>query len=259
MVQDSTYLTLEALASAIAKDILMILAYGKTPVKVTVSASKPHALPLAKSSEVVITRTLEDYEHLHHVDHHAVPRTMTVALSTVHKAVLALGSNLGDRFKNIELALRLLEIPGEVLKENKPADVDKAEAMKVDVVDTSFLYETAPMYFTDQPAFINGACVVCFPFVSSIHNLNCNFQIETNLSPLTLLHLVKTIETIVGRVPSVRNGPRAVDLDIILYDNDVFDTRPVEDRKDLDNLEGQLVIPHPRLAEREFVLRPLNE
>ncbi|EFI27520.1 folic acid synthesis protein [Coprinopsis cinerea okayama7 len=242
MVQDSTYLTLEALSSAIAKDILMILAYGKTPVKVTVSASKPHALPLAKSSEVVITRTLEDYEHLHHVDHRTVPRTMTVAPSTVHKVVLALGSNLGDRFKNIESALRLLEIPGEVLKEHKPVDGDKAEAMKVDVVDTSFLYETAPMYFTDQPAFINGACVI-----------------ETNLSPLTLLLLVKTIETIVGRVPSVRNGPRAVDLDIILYDNDVFDTRPVEDRKDLDNLEGQLVIPHPRLAEREFVLRPLND
>lgn len=66
------------------------------------------------------------------------------------------------------------------------------------------------------------------------------------------------IETTVGRVPSIRNGPRAVDLDIILYDNAVVDTR-TSPKKELDDLEGELVVPHPRLTEREFVLRPLNE
>jgi len=70
---------------------------------------------------------------------------------------------------------------------------------------------------------------------------------------------VKKIETIVGRIPSILNGPRAIDLDIVLYSNEKVDTRPESDRRDLENLQGQLVIPHPRMTEREFVLRPLNE
>lgn len=60
-------------------------------------------------------------------------------------------------------------------------------------------------------------------------------------------------------MPSIRNGPRAVDLDVILYDQVCLDTRAESDRKNLDNLEGELVIPHPRMVEREFVLRPLAE
>lgn len=73
------------------------------------------------------------------------------------------------------------------------------------------------------------------------------------------LALLKMIEKVVGRVPSIRNGPRAVDLDLILYDDLVLDTRDPPRRKDLENLQGELVIPHPRFPEREFVLRPLNE
>ena len=70
----------------------------------------------------------------------------------MHTAAIALGSNLGDRFANIEHALRLLESP-QMLYPN----LVKA---KVDVVDTSFMYETAPMYVTDQSLFINCACLV---------------------------------------------------------------------------------------------------
>ncbi|KAM6501277.1 Dihydropteroate synthase-like protein [Amanita muscaria] len=146
-----------------------------------------------------------------------------------HTAVIALGSNLGDRFRNIELALRLLE---------QPCGKDAT----VDVLNTSFLYETSPMYVTDQPAFLNCACVI-----------------ETDLKPLKLLALLKTIEDQVGRVPSQRFGPRAVDLDIVFYDDKVVDTRPQQERDRLDNLTGQLVVPHPRLPERDFVLRPLND
>ena len=70
-----------------------------------------------------------------------------------HAVALALGSNLGDRFANIELALRLLEGPDA-------AKVTGVEGAYATVVDTSFLYETEPMYETDQPMFINCACLV---------------------------------------------------------------------------------------------------
>ncbi|KAF8062308.1 Dihydropteroate synthase-like protein [Lyophyllum atratum] len=162
---------------------------------------------------------------------------MAVSSNTV---VIALGSNLGDRFYNIELALRLLEAPQEGLSSE---DLEQCGPdVYSTVVDTSFMYETTPMYVTDQPFFINCACII-----------------ETNIPPVVLLRLLKHIETTVGRVASIPNGPRAVDLDMVFYGNDVIDTRPSEDRKTLDNLQGQLVVPHPRMAEREFVLRPSND
>lgn len=71
---------------------------------------------------------------------------------------IAFGSNLGDRFANIELALRLLESPGKFLDVGD--DINQKDA-EIAIIDTSFLYETAPMYVTDQPSFVNGACLVC--------------------------------------------------------------------------------------------------
>lgn len=82
---------------------------------------------------------------------------------------------------------------------------------------------------------------------------------ETDLEPRALLTFLKQVESAVGRVESFRNGPRAIDLDIILYDSLVMDTRPESARATLDNLSGELLVPHPRLGEREFVLRPLAE
>lgn len=73
---------------------------------------------------------------------------------------------------------------------------------------------------------------------------------------MELLILLKESEEAIGRVKSIRNGPRAIDLDIIFYDSIVYDNR--NDEGD-GSQPGQLVIPHARLAEREFVLRPLNE
>ncbi|KAJ7031640.1 Dihydropteroate synthase-like protein [Mycena alexandri] len=230
----SSYQTLEALASYIAEETLNYLwnanpdPFLRTPF-VSVGAAKPSAIVFASSSEIQIRRTYSDYpasftRQLQSEPTHADRVTRTVAL--------ALGSNLGDRFFNIELALRLLEAPPVVLGISEDT---------VHVVDTSFMYESTPMYVTDQPSFINCACVI-----------------ETNLMPLELLKLLKAIEITVGRVPSVRNGPRAVDLDIIFYAGAVIDTRESL-QTELDDLEGELVVPHPRLAEREFVLKPLND
>jgi 2-amino-4-hydroxy-6-hydroxymethyldihydropteridine diphosphokinase len=93
----------------------------------------------------------------------------------------------------------------------------------------SSLYETAPVGLTDQPWFLNLVCAG-----------------ETDLSPEALLKLAKTIEGDMGRKQGVRFGPRPIDIDILLYDDLVLST-------------PRLVIPHPRLHERAFVLIPLSE
>ncbi|KAK0467000.1 Dihydropteroate synthase [Desarmillaria tabescens] len=232
-VGKTDFLTLEALASYTALESLKELRFflqGDLAPSINIKAAKPYALVFASASEVEVCRTFSDYPSEFKTEgvKHQTPETPS--LST---AVIAFGSNLGDRFFIIELALRLLEVPGY--------SVQNAHAV-VDILNTSFLYESAPMYVTDQPAFINGACII-----------------QTNLPPLELLGLLKKIEATVGRVPSIRNGPRAVDLDIILYSDLVVDTRPQDQRQSDDNLEGRLVIPHPRMCEREFVLRPLKD
>lgn len=97
------------------------------------------------------------------------------------------------------------------------------------LVAVSSLYETAPWGVTDQPPFLNAAVAA-----------------ETDLPPAELLAFVKGMEREMGRQPSGRWGPRLMDIDILLYDDLVLET-------------PDLVIPHPRLAERAFVLVPLAE
>lgn len=123
---------------------------------------------------------------------------------------LALGSNLGDRAANLEAAVSAL-----------PPDVT--------VTSRSPVYETEPEYVTDQPAFLN--MVLCG---------------ETRLEPEHLLRRLKEIERDLGRVRSLRYGPRLIDLDIIFFGDRTVDA-------------PGLVIPHPRLGERLFVLKPLSD
>ncbi|MCB0192739.1 MAG: 2-amino-4-hydroxy-6-hydroxymethyldihydropteridine diphosphokinase [Anaerolineae bacterium] len=100
---------------------------------------------------------------------------------------------------------------------------------EVAVVAVSRLYETAPAYVLDQPNFLNIA-----------------LEGQTDLSPETLLDYVKELEEQLGREKSRRYGPRLIDLDILFFDAIAMDT-------------PRLTIPHPRLAERAFVLRPLAD
>ena len=93
----------------------------------------------------------------------------------------------------------------------------------------SHVYETAPWGFANQPAFLNQVVMV-----------------ETYEGPERLLKHIKRLETALGRVPSFQNGPRLIDIDILFYDDLVLDKAP-------------LVIPHPRLHERAFVLVPLAD
>ena len=134
-----------------------------------VRVAKPHALALADSAEIEITRDLSDYSSLSLADMTRRKRNsrLTQLISAIQPprdeklpfrtVAIAFGSNLGDRFANIELALRLLEFPGKFVGAGD--DINQKDA-EIAIIDTSFLYETAPMYVTDQPSFVNGACLV---------------------------------------------------------------------------------------------------
>ena len=130
------------------------------------------------------------------------------------RAFVAFGSNLGDREATIRAALAALAAePG------------------VDVVAISSLEETDPVGYLDQPRFLNGAA-----------------ELRTELSPRALLDLLLAVEARFGRDRSAvpAQGPRTLDLDLLLYGNERID-------------EPGLRIPHPRLHERAFVLEPLAE
>jgi len=97
------------------------------------------------------------------------------------------------------------------------------------ILAVSPVYQTEPVGIKEQPWFVNQTA-----------------RIETALAPLPLLAFLKEIERRMGRESSERNGPRIIDLDILFYENLVLKT-------------PELTIPHPRLAERRFVLEPLSE
>ncbi len=104
-----------------------------------------------------------------------------------------------------------------------------ALARRMTLRRVSRIYETPPWGYVEQPAFLNQVVAV-----------------ETDLGPEALLTYLKYLEAELGRKPSFRYGPRVIDLDILFYGNLVLET-------------PHLVIPHPRLHERAFVLVPLAE
>lgn len=100
---------------------------------------------------------------------------------------------------------------------------------KVKLEEVSSIYETEPVGYTEQPWFLNLVC-----------------RGHTALEPRPLLDFVKALEREMGRKPGVRWGPRLIDVDILFYDDVVYS-------------DEALVIPHPRIQERRFVLVPLAE
>ncbi|UXR49870.1 2-amino-4-hydroxy-6-hydroxymethyldihydropteridine diphosphokinase [Staphylococcus simulans] len=125
---------------------------------------------------------------------------------------LGLGSNVGDRENQLKEAIRLLD-----------------EQSGIKVVKVSSFYETEPVGYVDQPDFLN-LCV----------------EIQTELSPKAVLERGLAIEQQLHRVRKERWGPRTLDIDILLYGDQIIE-------------EQDLKIPHPRMTERAFVLIPLQE
>jgi len=124
---------------------------------------------------------------------------------------LSLGSNLGNKTRNLARAGRLLRESG------------------VEVLAASSIYLTEPVDNRDQPWFANQV-----------------LEVRSSLGPHAMLKLAKSVEKILKRVPRADKGPRTIDIDILFAGDTVLDT-------------PELVIPHPRLAQRNFVLVPLCE
>ena len=124
---------------------------------------------------------------------------------------LSLGSNLGDRQRNLEAALEKLASRDLLIKR------------------VSAVYETEPVDTTDQRWFLNLA-----------------LEAATDLFPMQLLWRIAKVENALGRVRTVPNGPRTIDIDILLYSRTVIHSPALE-------------VPHPRMAQRRFVLAPLAE
>lgn len=124
---------------------------------------------------------------------------------------LGLGSNLGGRESHLRRAIELLPAAG------------------VTPLRLSSTYETRPMYVTDQPMFLNMVV-----------------EAETDAPPRLLIKRLQRIERQMGRQRAAANGPRNIDIDILLYGDKVIQA-------------PELVVPHPRIEERRFVLEPLAE
>lgn len=130
----------------------------------------------------------------------------------MNTAYISLGSNIGNRLQYLQQSVQLLNTPGYVK-----------------VTQLSSIYETDPVGYVDQAAFMNMVV-----------------EVETFLTPHELLKRCNEIEEELGRVREIRWGPRTVDLDILLYNEE--------------NMKSEdLIIPHPRMMERGFVLIPLVE
>ena len=125
-------------------------------------------------------------------------------------AAIALGANLGDRLETLKAAIARISDLGTIIK-------------------VSSVYETDPVGYLDQPAFYNAALLL-----------------ETILDPETIMQSLLAIEADLGRVRTFANAPRAIDLDLLLYGDEIRDT-------------PALTLPHPRMHERAFVLVPLAE
>jgi 2-amino-4-hydroxy-6-hydroxymethyldihydropteridine diphosphokinase len=130
----------------------------------------------------------------------------------MRKALIGIGSNIGDRKDHIDKALEALNhIPS------------------VKVLRMSPIYETEPWGYVNQENFYNAV-----------------IEVETNLTANTLLGVCLGIEAGIGRIRDIKNGPRVLDLDLLLFEGE-------------ESMTAELTLPHPRMFERDFVLVPLKD
>ena len=126
---------------------------------------------------------------------------------------LGLGTNIGDKYNNLVATIKRID-----------------QHPHIWVTNSSFIYESEPMYNLNQDKFYNMA-----------------IEIETNLVPIELLNYIKQIELNLGRKnTNLKNSPRIIDIDILAYKNLHINSKI-------------LTVPHPLIAERKFVIKPWND
>lgn len=130
----------------------------------------------------------------------------------MNTAYIALGSNIEPRQELLQMAISRLK-----------------QHEKIDVCKSSSIYETSPVGYVHQGDFLNMV-----------------LEVQTALDAENLLDVCQEIEQQLGRKRTIRNGPRTIDLDILLFNKENINT-------------DRLIVPHPRMHERAFVLVPLNE
>lgn len=128
------------------------------------------------------------------------------------KALLGLGTNIGDKLENLRIAIESLSL-----------------VPSINVIKESCVYDTAPWGYQEQDNFYNMVC-----------------EIETSMSPNALLGVCLGIEAAMGRVRIIKNGPRVIDVDVLLCEGYTSDT-------------DELTVPHPLIGERDFVLVPMKD
>jgi dihydroneopterin aldolase/2-amino-4-hydroxy-6-hydroxymethyldihydropteridine diphosphokinase/dihydropteroate synthase len=225
-VEASNFKTVEALVMKIGQ--LVFQNHGDDVSKIHVNVTKPNAISYTDGVGVSSIMTAESFQNTKPLEFNendassSLTQGFNLPISEIeskintkneHIAYIAFGSNVGRPVENISRALDLLQSYG------------------IKVLSTSSLYISKPMYYKDQNNFYNGAIKVCF------------FE----KSPHELLKILKQIEyDHILRVKDFDNGPRLIDLDIILYDDIGLNT-------------PDLIIPHKLMLERTFVLQPLCE
>ena len=127
------------------------------------------------------------------------------------RIAIGLGTNLGNRQENLKTALERLQ---QDVLEN---------------AETSSIYETEPWGVKDQPKFLNAVVVG-----------------DTQWEPPAIVNFLKSLEREMGRTENIKNGPRMVDLDLLIFGNRIYSCDGIE-------------VPHPGLSSRDFVLIPLSE
>ncbi|KAK6205476.1 Dihydropteroate synthase-like protein [Scheffersomyces amazonensis] len=224
-VETSNFKTVEALITKIGQ--LIFQKHGNGISYINIKVTKPNAISFTEGVGVSSRMDINSFKDVEPIkfENNSVPTpqpsdiSFNLPLDTEtnsqgwHEAFIAFGSNVGNQVQNITEALNLLNENG------------------IKVVATSSLYVSKPMYHITQPDFLNGVIKVVFE----------------NKSPDDLLKVLKKIEyNHLKRVKLIENGPRSIDLDIILYDSISINTQ-------------DLVIPHKSMLERTFVMQPLCE
>lgn len=219
-VEDSNFKTVEALEMSIGQIIFQN--HGQHLDRVNVKVTKPNAITYTDGVGVQSELTKDRFEGLDKIvvkkshpqeSSFNLPADEQIDTAGSHVAYIAFGSNEGNQIENIDKSINLLNEYG------------------LKVTSTSSLYISKPMYYKDQPDFFNGV-----------------FKVEfKDKSPHEVLKIIKNIEyKHINRVKEFDNGPRSIDLDILLYDEVSLNTT-------------DLTVPHKSMLDRTFVLQPLCE